>query len=41
MRRRNVCAPELPCTSLASYGALYSMSRRWTPLYTSYQGNPM
>jgi len=25
MRRRDVCAPELLCASLASYGALYSM----------------
>jgi len=38
MRHRDVCAPELLCASLASYGALYSMPRRWTP-YTSYRGN--
>ena len=40
MRRRDVCAPELLCSSLASYSALYSMPRRWTP-YTSYQGKRM
>jgi len=40
MRRRDVCAPELRCSSLASYSALYSTPRRWTP-YTSYQGKRM
>jgi len=31
MRRRDVCAPELLCASLASYSALYSTPRRETP----------
>src|SRR4029453_17993860 len=37
-RRRDVCASELLCASLASYGALYSMPMRETP-DTSYHGN--